>query len=296
MTWAFEYASLGVILLTSAYALWVAVTTDSRWSVLPAIFLFLLSLNQISQLYSFRILSRFLDVRIPYWAQAPQSITNMMAAIVVLLLLMHLRQTYVNRTLLREMQHRIKNNLQMVSSLLGLQASQSGDPNVQRELEAARDRLQSMAFLHVQLSKEHKDHIQFETYVRNLVEGIVPDDDPDVRPNLEVSSEHLPPNTSLICGLIINELVTNALQHARTDTDHDNPLVIGVIFHPAGEGEYRLEVTDNGPGLPADTDLETTDSFGLNIVRELVREELGGTVEVLGNDGTTFRIQFPDQR
>ncbi len=293
VTFLIEYCSLLLILMTAAYALWVSLKTDNRWAVLPAVFLFILSLNQISQLYYFQFLTRYIDVQIPYWTQAPQSITNMLAATVVLLLLIHLRRTHVNRTLLREMQHRIKNNLQMVSSLLGLQAGRTEDENVRRELKVARDRLRSMAFLHDQFAEDRTDRVQFRTYVRELMRGIVPDETPAVRWEVEVEACSLPMETALIGGLIINELVTNALQHAHPAGEEPGILAVKITFARRNDGEYRLEVTDNGTGLPEDFDLRTDDSFGLTIVRELVRKELDGTIGVNRSGGTTFRIDFP---
>lgn len=293
MTFLIEYCSLLLILMTAAYALLVSLSTDNRWAVLPAVFLFILSLNQISQLYYFQFLTRYIEVQIPYWTQAPQSITNMMAATVVLLLLIHLRRTHVNRTLLREMQHRIKNNLQMVSSLLGLQAGRTEDENVRRELKVAQDRLRSMAFLHDQLSEDRADRIQFRTYVQELMRGIVPDETPGVRWEADVEACSLEMETALIGGLIINELVTNALQHARPPDGGSEPLTVKITFTRSDEGQYRLEVADSGTGVPEDFDLGTDDSLGLTIVRELVREELDGTIEVHRSGGTTFRIDFP---
>lgn len=294
MTLVFELLSLLMLISAAMYSIWLTVKTSSRWPVLPAIFLFLLTLNQVAQYYYVRLITEYIQVEIPYWTHAPQSITNLMAGLVVLFLLIHLRNTHVNRTLLQEMHHRIKNNLQVVSSLLGLQATQSEHEEVKEVFSEARDRIQSVALLHDQLTGHVGNRVQFDDYARRLMRHLNASNDSLTDWSVNMEEVSLPMETALPSGLILNELVTNAIQHGTGEAQPPDGLEVEVSMHRDGNGAYQLRVKDNGVGFPSDINLHDTDSFGLNMVVSLTEGELDGSLDVLRNGGTTFNVRIPD--
>jgi two-component sensor histidine kinase len=196
--------------------------------------------------------------------------------------------------LLQEIHHRVKNNLQIISSLLDLQTQHLGDREVVAMFRDSRDRIKSMALIHERLyQSEDLAHIDFGSYIETLstnlfrsygeqVDGVA----------LEARAEGitLDIDTAIPCGLIINELVSNALKHAFPD---GRTGTVSVALDRAEEGAdtYLLRVRDNGVGLPAGVDVRTTSSLGLRLVNVLVRQ-LRGTIELDATAGTEFRISF----
>ncbi|MDD1701712.1 MAG: ATP-binding protein, partial [Methanoregula sp.] len=196
--------------------------------------------------------------------------------------------------LLREIHHRVKNNLQIISSLLYLQSVNVSDPFTTGILMECRSRVKAMALIHEKLYRS-KDlsHIPFVTYMENLIDslkdsfGVTDDiiaidisvDPPDLTLNVE---------TGIPCGLLINELLSNALKYAfpggRTGR-------IRLEMHRADPHDYTLIVSDNGAGFPKDVDFKNTLSLGLQLVNNLVTQ-LDGTITLDGTNGTTFYIRF----
>ncbi len=201
-----------------------------------------------------------------------------------------LRQAVADKeTLLREVHHRVKNNLQMLCDLLFLQAETLDDREAKGALEDAYGRVFAIARLHEQLyqSMQH-GRIRLADYLTRLAGGFaslypaVPvhiDAPPDV---------HLDVDRAIHTGLIVNELVTNALKHAF------GPGVRGEIrVRVRGlDGRLELQVQDNGRGLPANFSVEETRSLGLRIVHILARR-LGATVRIETGGGATFTVEFP---
>jgi two-component sensor histidine kinase/integral membrane sensor domain MASE1 len=193
--------------------------------------------------------------------------------------------------LMSEIHHRVKNNLQVISSLLGLQLLQA-DENSRQLLKESQNRLRSMALIHEQLySSGNLSQIDFEAYVRDLVQqlfsayGIRPE-----RVNVRIHSECLTLDIgcAVPCALILNEIVTNSLKHAFRGS---NPGEIAIRCYRSN-GKTYLEASDNGPGIPAD--LQSAGgpkSLGLKLITLLVKQ-LNGTMEVNAAHGTAFKIEF----
>ena len=192
--------------------------------------------------------------------------------------------------LLREVHHRVKNNMQVISSLLAMQAT-GGDPDVIRRLEESQNRIRSIALIHEQLYRSTElEHIDVRTYLEVLTNQLLQSFGKagQVELELEVDPITLDIDQSMACGLIVNELVTNALKHAypgaRTGT-------IRVSLHEGPDGERALTVADDGPGLSGSMQGRTK-TLGMSLIATLARQ-LRGRVEVDDREGTAVRIHFP---
>jgi PAS domain S-box-containing protein len=197
--------------------------------------------------------------------------------------------------LLKEVNHRVKNNMQVLSSLLNFQASFIKDPAALRTLQESRDRIRTMALVHEKLYKAPDlSRIDFGEYLENL-SAILIDSYAvargRVRLALDVRDSFLSLSSGIPCGLIVNELVSNALKHAFPDGRSGT---IRVELQPDGERSFHLVVADDGIGLPAGTGFATAATVGLQIVGMLV-EQLGGRIESAGPPGTEIRVFFTDE-
>ncbi len=196
--------------------------------------------------------------------------------------------------LLKEVQHRVKNNLQMVATLLELQARNSPNPEAVEVLEESRRRIRSMAMLHEALYRSDSlAHIKFNTYVEELCQHLrstVPLRPAPVTVENLVPPVKLPLKESVSCGLIINELVTNALKHAFP---HDRPGKVSVSLKPGPE-QLVLTVSDNGVGLLPGMDVSSARTLGLRLVSGLASQLDGHlTVTQLEDGGAVFQVTFP---
>jgi two-component system, sensor histidine kinase PdtaS len=192
--------------------------------------------------------------------------------------------------LLREVHHRVKNNLQVICSLLRLQATESVSADAARHLRDSESRIRSMALIHEQLYRSADvARIDFDSYVagltRNLVAAVRVVERP-VTLRLEVQAIPLELDVAIPCGLVVNELVANALEHAFPS---DAPGTVTVRFS-CSEGQAVLEVQDDGVGFspPANG----SETLGLRLVRALAKQ-LRGAVTIDHGNGTHFRFAFP---
>ena len=200
-----------------------------------------------------------------------------------------LRET---EALLKEIHHRVKSQLQVVSSLLGLQSRAVVDPGTRRMLQESQDRIHSMALLHESLyQSQNLSQINFPEYIRQLAAhlfhsyGVAPDRI-HLRTDLHTLSLHL--DAAVPCGLIINELVSNSLKYAFPDGREGE---IRIELNEHSDGTARLMVADNGVGLKADVDWINARSLGLRLVRTLA-EQLGAKIEVDSSAGMQVRLAF----
>jgi PAS domain S-box-containing protein len=197
---------------------------------------------------------------------------------------------------LRELHHRVKNNLQVISSMLYLQARHTKDPEALEILRESRSRVRSIAMIHEKLNRDPELRtINFADYMRDLVADLTRTYAAD--PNrilVTVSAEDLTLeiDTAIPCGLIINELVSNVFKHAFPEGRSGQ---VNISLERADTDEYRLVVRDDGIGLPKDSDWRTGSSLGLALVTDLTRQ-LDGAMEVDVDRGTTFRIAFKEVR
>ncbi|MGD2247632.1 MAG: histidine kinase N-terminal 7TM domain-containing protein [Candidatus Methanofastidiosia archaeon] len=190
--------------------------------------------------------------------------------------------------LLREIHHRVKNNLQIVSSLLNLQSSYIKDDKYKEMFRDSQSRIRSMGLIHEKLYQS-KDlaRIDLEEYIKTLVHDLVRSYGAHaVTIVTEIEDISLDVDTAIPCGLIINELVSNSLKHAFP---HGKGKV-SVSIHFVN-GDVELVVSDDGIGMP-DIDFKTTETLGLRLVNILADDQLGGEVALEKNGGTTFYVRF----
>jgi len=196
-------------------------------------------------------------------------------------------------TLLKEIHHRIKNNFQLVSNLLILQANKTDDKNVHRILEESQERIQSMALVHEMLYQSRDlATIGFAKYIRKLSRSLFKSytaDDSRIKLKLDIEDVQLPEQTALQCGLMINELITNAIEHAFPRRRKGE---VTVGLHQISNDRVELVVEDNGKGFPDNFDLGKTESLGLHLVSIIAEKQLRGKIELTSNNGACFKIVF----
>lgn len=197
--------------------------------------------------------------------------------------------------LLKEIHHRVKNNMQVISSLLFLQMEQVTDP-ADRELFAeSQKRIQAMALVHEELySSSDLSSVDMRDYVTRLVDRVLAGADVPVDARFALDSLRLPVTRSIPCGLALNELVMNAVKHAfRPRQGVDEQAVLRVDLR-AEDGWAVLTVEDSGPGLPPDFDYKTSPTLGMTLVASLVRQLRGEMTSGNGQGGgACFRLRFP---
>jgi two-component sensor histidine kinase/ActR/RegA family two-component response regulator len=195
--------------------------------------------------------------------------------------------------LLKEMHHRIKNNLQVISSLLNLQAGSSEDVRVQKILQDSQDRISSIALIHDTLHRSRDlARVDLADYLQNLVAELCRSYGAEAqRITIQTQFEAVwvSTDTAIPCGLVLNELLSNAFKYAFP---HDKQSNIHIALHADSEQEAILTVRDTGVGLPEGLDFRATDSLGLQLVC-LLTEQLGGTIALERSGGTAFTVTFP---
>jgi len=194
--------------------------------------------------------------------------------------------------LLKEIHHRVKNNLQVMSSLIHLQARYSTDEQILQTLKEVQNRIQSMALIHEKLHQsEDMARIDFSEYIQSLVANLCQTyavQSAAITMKTNVDDIFLNIDTAIPCGLIINELVSNTLKYAFTEGVKGE---IRIGFHSDTDNQLTLTVSDNGVGFPQDLDFRKTKSLGLRLVNILTKQ-LDGTIKLDRSDGTKFEITF----
>jgi PAS domain S-box-containing protein len=194
--------------------------------------------------------------------------------------------------LLKEIHHRVKNNLQVVSSLLGLQSRAATDEQTRKMFQESQNRIHSMALLHESLYQSNNlSLIDFPEYIRQLASHLfhsygVGAERIHLRTDLDKLYLNL--DAAVPCGLIINELVSNSLKYAFPDGRSGE---VRIELHEHSAGLAMLVVADNGIGLRSDIDWVTARSLGLRLVRTLA-EQLGAKIEVKSHSGTEVQLTF----
>jgi PAS domain S-box-containing protein len=196
--------------------------------------------------------------------------------------------------LLREVHHRVKNNLQVISSLLSIQSSRIKDRHALTVFKESQNRVKTIAAIHQKLVRSSDlAHINIADYIRNLVESLLRSygvDDGAVQLQIDVDDLQLGIDTAIPCALIINELVTNSLKHAFPGGRRGQ---LGVELRANGAEDFHLTVRDDGAG--ADFSIDNVESVGLQIVKALT-EQLDGSLDVTTGHGTAFHIHFKELR
>lgn len=198
--------------------------------------------------------------------------------------------------LLREVHHRVKNNLQVISSLLNLQSSYVKNCEVRDLFKESQNRIKSMALIHERLYQS-KDlaNIDFGEYSNRLIRQLFSSYKAGTKRisySISIHEIFLDINTAIPCGLIINELVTNALKHAFINSEEGK---IDISLHMKKPNSCKLIVSDNGIGFPEKLDFRATETLGLQLVVTLV-EQLNGKITLLKSNGTRFKITFDNSK
>lgn len=194
--------------------------------------------------------------------------------------------------LLREIHHRVKNNLQIVSSLLNLQASRQSS-EVRTLFVETNARVRSIALVHEQLHRSADfTEIDIYSYLKALTAGLLQTYG-TLRTDITVegTASALTIDTAIPCGLIVNELVSNALKYAFPN-ERSGTIAVSLCEEPEG---VMLQVSDNGIGIADTVDIEHAPTMGMQLVRSLA-QQLGGTIDLVRDHGTRVRIRFPRPR
>jgi PAS domain S-box-containing protein len=197
--------------------------------------------------------------------------------------------------LLGEVHHRVKNNMQVISGLLDLQARASTNPELIEKLNESRSRIRSMSLIHEKLYG-FKDFAKLDLagYVRTLSQDLLQSyriDPGKIDLIIQGDDEvYVDINQAIPCGLILNELISNVLKHAFPG---DGPGELRIIMAKTIHREIEIIVRDNGLGLPDDVDIHQPRTVGLHLVNGLVKNQLDGQMEVRRGQGTEFRFIFP---
>jgi two-component system, sensor histidine kinase PdtaS len=202
----------------------------------------------------------------------------------------------VKSALIREIHHRVKNNLQTIAALLRMQARRTGSPEVLDMLKQSINRILSIALVHEFLSKEDDPEESNQISIRDVTQRILSEVtqgilDPvkNIQLTLEGGDFQLPPQQATSIALVINELLQNAVEHGF---ELKNEGTIRVTLDNT-DGQCQIEVVDTGQGLPPGFDMEQDGSLGLQIIQTLVREDLKGRFEMVDEGGVHALVAFP---
>jgi two-component sensor histidine kinase/ActR/RegA family two-component response regulator len=194
--------------------------------------------------------------------------------------------------LLREVHHRVKNNMQIISSILRMQSRNIDDPKLKDVLQESQNRIHSMALIHENLySNKSLANIKFASYIKSLTGNIArtyASQQSIIKFDYKIDDAYLPMDIAIPCGLIINELISNSFKYAFTNKPTGT---ISIHFKHIIDDQFQLIVSDNGVGIPNDVDITKTKSLGMKILRKLV-QQIDGELKYDFSNGTKFTIIF----
>lgn len=204
------------------------------------------------------------------------------------------RLAETNTLMFHELQHRVSNNLQVIAALLKLQRRNVADPSAQAALEAASARLDIVARVQRQLHDPGRQEMDLARFLADMVPDVLATAGPDRKVDLEMDTQPLrvSPDQAIPLALVCTELIANAMEHGPDESGH---LQLTLRCAVAAPDTALLEISDRGPGLPADFDLEQSRSLGLRIARQFA-VQLGGQLIMTnrsGQRGTRALLQFP---
>ena len=197
------------------------------------------------------------------------------------------------KILIREVQHRVKNNLQLIISLLNLQETELTPHNFERLFQESKNRIFALSIVHESLFEtSNLEEIDFEGYLHKLVDHILHIEKNRNHANLSLSiyaeAIKVPLNLAIPLGLIANEIFTNALIHGIHDKKNGS---IQIDVRNCRDSVYEMKITDNGPGFPDDFTTESVTSIGMLMVAKLV-EQVGGKLKIENTQGAEVSVEF----
>jgi PAS domain S-box-containing protein len=200
---------------------------------------------------------------------------------------------HVKEILLKEITHRVKNNLQIISSLVNLQKNMTNDKVSIEQLSQTANRIQAMALIHEALYKSDEyEQVHFKSYIDSLIENLsLTFDNSHVSIHADIDDFAPTLATATSCGMIVLELITNSVKDAfpnRSDGE------IKIQVKSVDQNNFILIVSDNGIGFPKGFNFKEADSLGMQVILSLT-EQLNGEIELLDGAGTTFRLTFEEK-
>ena len=190
----------------------------------------------------------------------------------------------------------MKNNLQTVSSLLNLQANNSGNEQLKDLVKGSQNRVLSMAMIHEMLYLRHNlSKIEFKPYVQELTEYLVKSvkgRNKNATINIDIPDIELGIDTAIPLGLLINEAVSNSLKYAFVE--HENGQIGITLRKDSAQNTYNLHISDNGIGFSEKLDFRTTKSLGIKLIHKLARQLKGSVKRLQTEKGTNYSITFQD--
>lgn len=196
--------------------------------------------------------------------------------------------------LLKEIHHRVKNNLQIISSLLNLQSNTLDDSEVLQVFQTGQSRIQSIALIHQKLyQNEQFSSIKMDDYLallgQKIIDTLLPPN-VSVKLNIQANGILLDIDTAVPLAIVINEMLTNSVKYAFT---HQQSGHINIAIESIEEHRFKLHYSDSGPGITEDKRLDTTNTLGSRLIKILTRQ-LGGTVEQFNENGAHYVVRFYD--
>ena len=198
--------------------------------------------------------------------------------------------------LLKEVHHRVKNNLQIISSLINLQSDTIKDPKVLEIFKESQNRVRLMALIHEQLyQSKNLGKIALKDYIQSLSDNLLRSygvNQGEITLNLEIDDINLETDAAVSCGLMINELISNTLKYAFPPTSgnaNTKENLISIQAKRTHSNLFSIHYKDNGIGIPKSLDIQTLSTLGLQLVSSLT-EQLGGTLHIISNEFTLFEL------
>ncbi len=193
----------------------------------------------------------------------------------------------------KEIHHRVKNNFQIVMSLLNLQLAKVRDTEVQEMFRESENRIRAMALIHEKLyQSKDLQNILFNEYIGLIINDLMETfnlTNDSIKLVYDTEPVKLIMDQAIPCGLIINEILTNSMKYAFKKSS--NSAEIRISLHEADEF-VELSIKDNGEGIPDDVDIDNPETLGLQLITMLARNQLKGRLEIINENGTEFKIRF----
>ena len=197
--------------------------------------------------------------------------------------------------LLHEVHHRVKNNMQVITSLLKIQSGYVRDDDVREMFEECQNRILAMSLVHEKLYKS-KDiaNVDFKEYIKTLLHDVFWSygygfGTGRIKLKMNVDDVSLGVSDAMSCGLIINELVSNSLKHAFPEGRSGE---VSVSLCSTGKDKFELVVGDDGVGMPQHLDFRSVETLGMHLIILMAEDQLRGTIELDITDGTEFKVTF----
>jgi PAS domain S-box-containing protein len=195
--------------------------------------------------------------------------------------------------LLREIHHRVKNNLQIISGLIELSSNRTQNREAQDLLKNAMDKINTMSFIHKQLYQSDRfDQIDLGIHIRELVQYLLQlygSRVLSVAYDIDSTAVYLTVTQAIPCSLVLNEVISNALKHAFKGRENSQ---IDISIHRTDDARVIISVKDNGIGMPEEVDLEKANTLGLKLIRKIIQQQLKGKIKIIRQGGTEIRIEF----